>query len=56
MTVLKLQLLGDFQALDGAGHSVDVLAKKGRALLAALALSPSGCVSRQRLAELFWGK
>ena len=55
MTVLKLQLLGDFQALDGAGHAVDVLAKKGRVLLAALALSPSGCVSRQRLAELFWG-
>lgn len=55
MTALKLQLLGDFQVMEGTGHALDIAAKKGRALLAVLALSPSGSMTRQRLAELMWG-
>src|SRR5262249_13557282 len=55
MTALRLLLLGDFQALDGAGRPVQVSAKKSRAVLAILALSDSGSVSRQRLANLLWG-
>ena len=55
MTALKLQLLGDFLVMEGTGHALDIAAKKGRALLAALALSPSGSMTRQRLAELMWG-
>ena len=54
MTTVNLRLLGDFEALDGTGHLVDVSAKKSRALLAILALSPSGSMSRPRLANLMW--
>jgi TolB-like protein/DNA-binding SARP family transcriptional activator/Tfp pilus assembly protein PilF len=55
MTLLRLHLLGDFEMLDAAGQRVDISARKGRALLAVIALSPSGSVSRQRLANLLWG-
>ena len=55
MTPLRLRLLGDFEALTGTGMPVDVSAKKGRALLAIVALSTAGSTSRQRLANLLWG-
>ena len=54
MAVLKLQLLGGFKALNETGQEIAVQARKSRALLAILALSPSGGVSRERLATLLW--
>ncbi len=53
--LLKFRLLGEFEVLGGTGHPVGVLAKKGRALLAVLALSPAGSMPRQRLANFMWG-
>jgi TolB-like protein len=49
-----LRLLGDFEVEGKLGQPVKISAKKGRALLALLALSASGCASRQRLANLIW--
>lgn len=54
ITFLELRLLGDFEARGKANQLVDVSAKKNRALLAILALSPSGWVPRERLANLLW--
>ena len=54
MAVLKLQLLGGFRALNDTGQEITIQARKSRALLAILALSPSGSVSRERLATLLW--
>ena len=54
MSTLKLQLLGEFEALDGTGQPVAVSARKSRALLAILALAPIGSVPRHRLANLLW--
>jgi TolB-like protein/DNA-binding SARP family transcriptional activator len=54
MAVFKLQLLGGFKALDDTGREIVIQARKSRALLAILALSPSGGVSRERLATLLW--
>ncbi len=54
MAVLKLQLLGGFRALTGSGQEIVIQAKKGRALLAILALSPPGGISRERLAAMLW--
>ena len=54
MTSLKLQLLGGFKAQNEAGREVVISARKGRALLAVLAVSPSGAVSREKLAALLW--
>src|SRR5262245_22422008 len=50
----KLYLLGTFEARDVADRPVDISAKKNRALLAALALSPLGWIFRERLADLLW--
>ncbi len=55
MIILKLRLLGDFQLEGRQGQPVEISARKGRALLAVLALSPSGSASRERLANLIWG-
>ena len=54
MTVLKLQLLGGFKALNVTGQEIVIRAKKGRALLAILALSHHVGIGRERLATL-WG-
>ena len=54
MAVLKLQLLGGFKALADTGQEIAIQARKSRALLAILALSPSGSVSRERLAAFLW--
>ena len=55
MPALKLNLLGDFQVLDGTAQPVPISARKSRALLAILALSPTGSVPRHRVANLLWG-
>jgi len=52
---LKLQLLGDFRAYDEAGGVVAVSTRKGRGLLAFLALQPTMAAPRERLASLLWG-
>ena len=54
MAVLKLQLLGGFKALNESGQEIVVSARKGRALLAVLAVAPSGSASREKLATLLW--
>ncbi len=52
MTGLKLGLLGAFEVRGEAGRPLAISAKKGRALLAVLALSPP--VTREKLANLLW--
>jgi TolB-like protein len=54
VTSLRLRVLGDFDASDEAGRPVAVVAKKNRALLAALALAPACTMPRQRIARLLW--
>ena len=54
MAVLKLQVLGGFRASNEAGREIVISARKGRALLAILAVSPSGSVSREKLVALLW--
>ena len=54
MAVIKLQLLGGFKALTESGQEIVIRAKKGRALLAILALSSPGGAIRERLATLLW--
>ena len=54
MTVLNLQLLGGFKVQNEAGLEIVIPARKGRALLAILAVAPSGTASREKLAALLW--
>ncbi|HUQ36834.1 MAG TPA: BTAD domain-containing putative transcriptional regulator [Aestuariivirga sp.] len=54
MAVLNLQVLGGFKALNEVGQEIIISARKGRALLAVLAVSPSGAASREKLAALLW--
>ncbi len=54
MAILKLQLLGGFKATTESGAEIAIPAKKSRALLAILALSQNGGVSREKLATLLW--
>lgn len=52
---LDLALLGRFSATGPAGIPRTISAKKNRALLAVLALSPGMAATRERLAGLLWG-
>jgi DNA-binding SARP family transcriptional activator len=54
MGQLRLKLLGDFSASFMAGGTVELATRKGRGLLAVLALSPGQSVARERLAFLLW--
>ena len=54
MTAFKLQLLGGFKVQNEAGQEIAIPARKGRALLAILAVAPSGAASREKLAALLW--
>jgi TolB-like protein len=53
MTAPRLELLGGFHLYAG-GRTVDILAKKNRALLGILALSPGIETTRERLTGLLW--
>ena len=53
MGELHLTLLGGFEARGAAGQ-IDIPARKGRALLAYLALRPGKPVPRNKLASLLW--
>lgn len=50
-----LQLLGTFALQAIAGPAITISAKKNRALLAILALSPGLCATREKLATVLWG-
>jgi TolB-like protein/Flp pilus assembly protein TadD len=52
---LDLALLGPFSAGGAGGKALAISAKKNRALLTVLALSPGMAASRERLAGLLWG-
>jgi TolB-like protein/Tfp pilus assembly protein PilF len=52
---LDLALLGRFSATGPAATPITISAKKNRALLAVLALSPGMTATRERLAGLLWG-
>jgi DNA-binding SARP family transcriptional activator len=54
MRRLTLRILGDFEVRDEAGRLVEVGAKKNRALLATLALAPSGSMRREQISRLLW--
>lgn len=51
---LTLQVLGSFHVRDASGGEVRIASRKGRALLAYLALRPGESHSRDRLANLLW--
>jgi TolB-like protein/Tfp pilus assembly protein PilF len=51
---LELRLFGGFGAATPAGCALDIVSKKNRALLAYLALAPSGSVPRDQLVALLW--
>ena len=50
----RLQLLGGFRLTDGAGNEIAVSSRKGRALLAVVALTPGLTTTRARLRTLLW--
>src|SRR5215472_14498624 len=54
IVLLRLRLLGEFEVRDQTDQLVPILAKKNRALLAALALAPSSTMRRERIARLLW--
>ncbi len=54
MSELTLQVLGAFHVRDGSGGEIRIASRKGRALLAYLALRPGESHSRDRLANLLW--
>lgn len=54
MTELNLQVLGAFRVNDAGGREIRIASRKGRALLAYLALRPNESHSRERLASLLW--
>jgi DNA-binding SARP family transcriptional activator/tetratricopeptide (TPR) repeat protein len=51
---ITLQVLGAFRIQDSAGREIRIASRKGRALLAYLALRPGETHSRERLASLLW--
>jgi DNA-binding SARP family transcriptional activator len=55
MALLRLRLFGGFEAQLTSGHEVSIVARKARALLAYLSLSPGGRQPREKLAGLLWG-
>ena len=54
MTPARLHLLGGFRLTTGQGSAIEVAAKKNRALLTILALSPRRETTRDRLTGLLW--
>ncbi|WP_138466966.1 BTAD domain-containing putative transcriptional regulator [Poseidonocella sp. HB161398] len=51
---LSIGLFGGFRLAGADGRPLSLASRKGRALLAYLALSPSGSASRESLATLLW--
>src|SRR5262245_27263057 len=53
---IQLRLLGPFDARDRSGRPLAVTARKNRALIGLLALSPTARMSRGKLASLVWSE
>ncbi len=56
MSVLQFKLLGHFKVLRDDGGEIFITSRKGRALLAYLAVCPGQRETRHKLATLFWGE
>jgi len=54
MSVLRLNMLGDFQMHSASGELVTLSAKKSQALLVYLGVKPTQLVSREKIANLLW--
>src|SRR5688572_12963651 len=54
VSTLTLQVLGSFHVRDASGCEIRIASRKGRALLAYLALRPGETHGRERLANLLW--
>lgn len=54
MSVLQLELLGDFRMRSESGALINISAKKSQAMLAFLGVKPSQLVSRDKMAALLW--
>ncbi|MGZ8798230.1 MAG: response regulator [Thermoanaerobaculia bacterium] len=54
MSVLRIDMLGDFQMHSASGELVTLSAKKSQALLAYLGVKPAQLVSREKIANLLW--
>ena len=54
MSVLRLNMLGDFQMHSASGELVTLSARKSQALLAYLGVKPAQLVSREKIANLLW--
>ena len=54
MSVLSLELLGDFRMRSEEGNLVAISAKKSQAMLAYLAVKPALIVSRDKMSSLLW--
>src|SRR5262245_36882777 len=55
MAGLRIRVLGDFEAGVGSGPALSLPTRKGRALLAYLAVARPRAHPRERLASLLWG-
>jgi DNA-binding SARP family transcriptional activator len=54
MSVLQLELLGDFRMRSESGSLINISAKKSQAMLAYLGVKPAQLVSRDKMAALLW--
>jgi DNA-binding SARP family transcriptional activator len=54
MSVLNLELLGDFRLRSETGSLITISARKSQAMLAYLAVKPGQLVSRDKMAGLLW--
>jgi DNA-binding SARP family transcriptional activator len=54
MTLLQLELLGDFRMRSESGALINISAKKSQAMLAYLGVRPAQLVSRDKMAGLLW--
>ena len=54
MSLLRLNMLGDFQMYDASESLVTLSAKKSQALLAYLGVKPTQLVSREKIANILW--
>ena len=54
MSVLNLELLGDFRLRSDSGALLSISAKKSQAMLAYLGVKPQQMVSRDKMAALLW--
>ena len=54
-TAFQLQLLGPFRLSDAQGQRIEIVSKRGMALVALLAMAPGGERTRNWLQDVLWG-